>query len=226
MSKKIGIIALVILGIIIFVAPIRKGVTNLFSKNKGEIIETQIIGSVSGYNGRVKEIQKILKDLGFDPGSVDGRMGSQTRKMIMEFQKSKKLIPTGMIDSATREELNKQREEIAKGALNPSVEHEPILEAQDFIDTENKDDRPTAEKISQKSQVRDEIMSHGLKSKDRTRQAQIALKKAGFYTGDIDGKSGPQTKKAVKAFQKSKGLNPDGVIGVRTWGEISKILKK
>lgn len=31
-----------------------------------------------------------------------------------------------------------------------------------------------------------------------------------------DGKFGPQTKTAVKAFQKSKGLNPDGIVGPLT----------
>jgi peptidoglycan hydrolase-like protein with peptidoglycan-binding domain len=38
-------------------------------------------------------------------------------------------------------------------------------------------------------------------------------------------KLGSQTKRAIKAFQKSKGLNPDGVIGLNTWKELSKLLK-
>ena len=100
------------------------------------------------------------------------------------------------------------------------------MEAQDFADTENKDIQPSTETIRQKSQIQDEIMGYRLKSKDKTKQTQTALKKIGFYKGDIDGKMGTQTKKAIKAFQKSKDLNPDGVIGVRTWEEIAKILKK
>ena len=119
-----------------------------------------------------------------------------------------------------------QKKEITKEISNPKNEYDPIMEAQDFVDTENNYIKPGAETIRQKSQIQDEIMGYRLKSKDKTKQTQAALKKIGFYKGDIDGKMGTQTKKAIKAFQKSKGLNPDGVIGVRTWEEIAKILKK
>ena len=53
---------------------------------------------------------------------------------------------------------------------------------------------------------------------------QTALKKAGFYDGLIDGKIGAETKKAIKVFQRSNGLKPDGVIGSRTWAVLSKYL--
>ena len=119
-----------------------------------------------------------------------------------------------------------QKKEIAKEISNPKNEYDPIMEAQDFVDTENSYIKPDAETIRQKSQIQDEIMGYRLKSKDKTKQAQAALKKIGFYKGDIDGKMGVQTKKAIKAFQKSKGLNLDGVVGVKTWEEIAKILKK
>lgn len=56
------------------------------------------------------------------------------------------------------------------------------------------------------------------------RQIQIALKNAGFYQGAIDGKIGPKTKEAIKAFQKANGLNPDGIVGRRTWEKLSKHL--
>lgn len=78
---------------------------------------------------------------------------------------------------------------------------------------------------NRKSLIQDEVMSYRIKSKKKTKQAQIALKKAKLYNGDIDGKLGQETKKAIKAFQKSKGLNPDGVIGLKTWEELSKLLK-
>ncbi len=54
------------------------------------------------------------------------------------------------------------------------------------------------------------------------KQVQIALKKAGFYKGDIDGKQGPKTKEAIRAFQKARGLKVDGVVGKTTWQALSR----
>lgn len=47
-------------------------------------------------------------------------------------------------------------------------------------------------------------------SKDLVRQIQINLKMLGFYNGSVDGVSGPMTVKALKSFQKSKGLPQTG----------------
>lgn len=208
MPRKIGMILLIILVIILFFMIARKYVANIFLGDKGELTEVRIIGTVTGYNPRVKEVQKILEDLGFEVGIVDGRMGAQTRRAIKEFQKTKELTLSGKIDSKTWASLNKEKEKIIEHILTPETTSDLSFE-----------------KASQKSAVQDEVINYRLKSKDRIRRAQIALQKAGFYKGEIDGKLGPQTKRAIKAFQKSKGLNPDGVIGLNTWKELSKLLK-
>lgn len=76
-----------------------------------------------------------------------------------------------------------------------------------------------------KAEIQDEIMNYRLKSKDRMGQIQMALERAGFYRGEIDGKIGPQTSRAIIMFQESKGLKPDGIVGTRTWEELSEYLK-
>ena len=53
---------------------------------------------------------------------------------------------------------------------------------------------------------------------------QTALKNAGFYTGKIDGKIGPGTKKAIEAFQQSKSLKVDGKVGPKTWAALEPYL--
>jgi peptidoglycan hydrolase-like protein with peptidoglycan-binding domain len=45
---------------------------------------------------------------------------------------------------------------------------------------------------------------------------QVALNKAGFPCGKPDGRIGPQTREAVREFQKANGLKGDGVIGLKT----------
>lgn len=53
---------------------------------------------------------------------------------------------------------------------------------------------------------------------------QAALKNAGYYTGNVDGKIGPMTKKAIEAFQEANGLKADGKVGPKTWNALSKYL--
>ena len=61
-------------------------------------------------------------------------------------------------------------------------------------------------------------------SDTRNKDIQKALKNAGLYTGSIDGKLGPKTKKAIEEFQSSKGLKADGKVGPKTWAELEKYL--
>ncbi|MBU1042872.1 MAG: peptidoglycan-binding protein [Candidatus Omnitrophica bacterium] len=53
-------------------------------------------------------------------------------------------------------------------------------------------------------------------------KVQAALKKAGFYNGNVDGKIGPKTKAAIKEFQRKNNLKVDGVVGRGTWAKLKK----
>ncbi|MFZ2603238.1 MAG: peptidoglycan-binding protein [Candidatus Omnitrophota bacterium] len=201
MLKIIGIIlAVIILGRIIF-GPVHNFINDLLQDNKVGS-EEQLIGLVSRHNSRVEEIQQILKDADFDPGSVDGMMGAQTRGAIREFQKASQLRPTGKIDSGTWLALDKEKE---------VLQHEQKI--------------GVPAEVVKKTELHGEIAGPRLKTKDRIKQIQIALKKAGFYQGEIDSKIGPKTKKAIIDFQRSKRLKSDGVVGLKTWEELSKYLK-
>ena len=55
-------------------------------------------------------------------------------------------------------------------------------------------------------------------------EIQTALKNAGFYNGNVDGKIGPKSKKAIEDFQKANNLKADGKVGPKTWEALSKYL--
>ncbi|MBZ4420138.1 peptidoglycan-binding protein [Myxococcus sp. RHSTA-1-4] len=52
------------------------------------------------------------------------------------------------------------------------------------------------------------------------RALQQRLNVLGFNSGTADGSFGPKTEAAVKAFQQSRGLAADGVVGPKTWDKL------
>ena len=202
--------------IIMFFTPARNYMNNLFLRDKAQLKEEQIIGTVSGYSPRVEEIQKILKDAHFDSGSTDGVMGSRTRQAIRNFQKEKGLWASGKVDSKTWLELSREKEKLKK-----EVTAQPLVLPAEKYPREVKSE----EEIARIRQPQEKTIKAVLPN-DRKKQIQIGLRKAGFYKGGIDGKIGPQTKEAIKAFQKAEGLKMDGAVGTKTWAALNKYLEE
>lgn len=78
---------------------------------------------------------------------------------------------------------------------------------------------PEANAPETKAEVKTEAVS-----KPSEIEIQTALKNANFYTGEIDGKIGPKTKKAIEEFQKANNLKADGKVGPKTWALLSTYL--
>jgi peptidoglycan hydrolase-like protein with peptidoglycan-binding domain len=49
----------------------------------------------------VRSAQQALKDHGFDPGEIDGKMGPRTEAALKQFQGSKGMQASGQLDSKT-----------------------------------------------------------------------------------------------------------------------------
>ena len=62
-------------------------------------------------------------------------------------------------------------------------------------------------------------MREGAKG-EPVRALQNRLNQLGFNAGTADGSFGPKTTAAVKAFQQSRGLTADGVVGPKTWDKL------
>ena len=52
-----------------------------------------------------KDIEQALKNKGFEPGSVDGVIDSQTQSAISQFQRHNNLPATGTVDEQTAKQL-------------------------------------------------------------------------------------------------------------------------
>ena len=55
---------------------------------------------------------------------------------------------------------------------------------------------------------------------------QYLLRNRGFYRAKVDGEFGSQTEKAVRDFQRAKGLKVDGIVGPQTWPVLLLRLKR
>ena len=160
--------------------------------------EEKLVGSTDIINPKIEEVQVILKSEGYEPGNTDGRMGKETRDAIKAFQESIGLKSTGYIDKSTLTQLEDSRR--TKEILESKKDY--ALKA-----------KQTKQKDAKKAEFR-----------PTTKEIQTALKNAGFDPGSFDGKMGPRTRQAIKDFQKSKGLVPDGVVGPKTWASLGKYL--
>lgn len=65
-----------------------------------------------------------------------------------------------------------------------------------------------------------EIKASEMSKKD----IQRALKSAGYYGGEVDGKIGPGTRAAIREFQSDNGLKVDGVAGINTKRKLAEYL--
>jgi hypothetical protein len=76
---------------------------------------------------RIGQAQERLKAAGYDPGSVDGVLGPQTRAALRRYQASQGLPTTGALDEATRQVLlpSDLTHEDAEGKPEPLLKAPP-----------------------------------------------------------------------------------------------------
>jgi peptidoglycan hydrolase-like protein with peptidoglycan-binding domain len=64
------------------------------------VTKKMVIGEVKS-RPNIKQIQIALQNAGYNPGSIDGRMGKQTKEAIKAFQKANNLSPDGRVGKKT-----------------------------------------------------------------------------------------------------------------------------
>jgi peptidoglycan hydrolase-like protein with peptidoglycan-binding domain len=73
--------------------------------------ETKSTGALAPVSPDLIRVQRRLKELGHDPGPIDGRFGAQTKAAVKAFQSDYGLVATGEIDAETRAALGLGRKE-------------------------------------------------------------------------------------------------------------------
>ena len=160
-----------------FAAP---AATNLTSSSCPSVIQS---GQTSGC---VTELQNLLKAKGYNPGTVDGVFGANTKSAVIAFQKANGLTQDGLVGAQTKAKLYATTTSSAVPAA-----------------------------VNLMSSSCPSVIQSGQKSGCVT-ELQNLLKAKGYNPGTVDGVFGANTLAAVKSFQSASGLTVDGLVGTNT----------
>lgn len=69
------------------------------------ILGSFVTTSAATYDETIQQAQKKLKELGYDPGPIDGLWGRKTETAVKKFQQEHSLSVTGKFDKETQEKL-------------------------------------------------------------------------------------------------------------------------
>ncbi len=129
----------------------------------------------------VRAVQKELTRQDYEPGPIDGQMGSRTRRAIREFQGRFGLAVDGKPSMSLLGTLREQQPTLAE----PSPEMSPLAQQDSGPPV-----KPTAREL--------------------IRSVQEGLNARGYDAGPADGASGAKTRRAILRFQADQGLAPSG----------------
>ncbi len=166
---------------------------------------TELSEGDTGVNVRVIQyyLNLIAEFNNFIPSvAIDGIYGSATAESVRAFQRSEGLSETGIVDQATWDALYSRYLSVVAG-LPP-----------DF--------RRTGAPVYPGTPLR-----RGLTGNENVRLLQTYLNKIAetnseIPTVSVTGNFGPETERAVLAFQRAYGLPPRGIVGVNTWNAIAE----
>jgi peptidoglycan hydrolase-like protein with peptidoglycan-binding domain len=179
---------------------------------------------------KVQELQQLLKTKGFNPGPIDGIFGPSTLSAVVSFQRFNGLDADGIVGPLTWKALRsaptlKAISTVAVNLLDTYKYYRGLPHQDEAIAwLQRQVSQQVLDKFSQKWRNLPSqpflLLQEGAVGPE-VKQLQKRLQQLGFNPGPIDGVFGTGTKAAVVAFQKSKGLYADGIVGDKTWTTIN-----
>ena len=166
--------------------------------------------SVGSRGPDVVELQDLLREKGYDPGTSDGVFGPATLSAVITFQKDHKLWVDGLVGSST---LNALR-------AAPAGEDPGDGSSDDDSTGDGSSDDDASDDNS--GDVHTDIvgrLSVGSRGPE-VETLQTLLTEQGYDPGSSDGVFGTRTRRAVIAFQNDEGLLADGIVGPATAGAL------
>jgi peptidoglycan hydrolase-like protein with peptidoglycan-binding domain len=154
---------------------------------------TRLLKLVNPYmsGADVLAVQTKLQELGYFKGSLGGNFGPITQSAVLAFQKASGLEVDGIVGTKTWNKLFDENPIESVPTPTPTIQYSRLLKVTDPY----------------------------MRGED-VETAQTALKTAGYDPKGIDGIYGKNTESAVKAYQKAKKLEVDGIVGQITWGKL------
>jgi peptidoglycan hydrolase-like protein with peptidoglycan-binding domain len=150
------------------------------------------------------QIQTALNAAGTSPPlTPDGKYGPLTRAAVVGFQHDHGLTADGMAGPLTQQALRPYLNASTSPGASPATSSAPTVVPAVFAPTQSADAPPLS-----------------------SAQVQTALNAAGAMPPlTVDGKIGPMSKAAIKAFQTTHGLSSDGIVGPLTTAKLRAYLQ-
>lgn len=167
------------------------------------------IYTIGSSGQKVTDIQNLMNGVGCGPISVDGQYGPQTAGAVACWQRKLNVSADGVWGPATQAATDSLFAWLAAQPATPPPPPPPP--ASTF-------DAGLAASLSAAMQTVVRMGSVG----DAVKWVQGLCNAKGFNAGAVDGIFGSQTNLAVLAFQRSRGLVADGIVGKMTWAALTK----
>lgn len=164
----------------------------------------------------VLAVQRELAERGYDLGREDGSPMERTALAIRAYQREHRLPETGKASDALLKHIL-----LGESAIEQQQPASDLKTATvKTVEIKTVKVRPVPIPMQPAPAVK---VPPATKSEGMIKDIQQVLADLGYTPGPIDGAAGSETRKAISAFEKDRGLKPSGEISPKLLSEMKRI---